>query len=870
MSERRTSGARRILVATAWLVPAHRRRVWLRQWQAEIEHRSRLLGASAGLGRFRREEMTMRGWWGEVRASARALLRAPGFTALTVVTLAIGIGAASGVFSLVETMVLRPVPLPGGDRLVAVFSSNPQRGFGRFSVSYPDFADFSERSDLFETTSFYTPRPRDLSGDLEPERVRTVEVHTDFFDVLQSGFRLGRPFDASDHATSASPTAVLSEALWVRRYGSDPAVLGSAVRIDGVPHTVVGVVASGQGWPREAQIWVPLRWGGVVPDFARPRSNHTWQVIGRLQPEVAVAEADAQIRALAATIYAGPDVDRQDEGIVAEVVSLQAAAAGDDTPAILTVMAVAVGLVLLIACLNASGLLLTRAWSRSHELALRTALGAARIRVAAILIGESLLLALAGGALGVGLALYALRRVVSGLPLGGPDLSGIELNLSVAAVALCVSVVASLVAGAVPAVRASRTQVAEALKDGSTGSGGGPGRSRFHRGLVVVELSLSLALLVSAGLTVQGLQRQVAVDPGFDHEDLLTFTVRLPAARYPEADLVDAYYREAVTALERLPFVRAATSTSRLPLGAGGFGLYRSFAFDGEPRPPEGAEYAASWIEVDPGYFSTLGIEPREGRAFTGEDESASEPVAIVSRSLARRMSPDASIVGRPITSIYDENVPRTVVGVFDDLQFGGLAREEPEATVFVPRSQAARTAMAFLIRTEGDPTPHVAEIRAVMASLDGDLAMDDLRTLREAHNDDLAGIRFLTILFGSFGVGALALALSGVYGLVAYTVSQRTREFGVRMALGASAAEVRWSVVRDGMTLALVGVGVGTVIAYALSRALTAALFGIAGLDPATFVWAAAALVLAVALASWGPARAATRVDPVEALRTE
>jgi predicted permease len=379
-----------------------------------------------------------------------------------------------------------------------------------------------------------------------------------------------------------------------------------------------------------------------------------------------------------------------------------------------------------------------------------------------------------------------------------------------------------------------------------------------------------LALLVSAGLTIRGFQRLIGADPGFDPSNILTFTVRLPTARYGEEALVEAYYRDALTALERHPGVVAATSTSRLPLGAGGFGLTRSFVLDGAPPPPEGDAYAAAWVEVDPEYFRTLAIQPVVGRGFRQDDRADAPLVAIVNQRLARQMSPDESIVGRRVRADFDEDLPRTVVGVVGDLQFRSMVRGSREALVLVPRSQAVRRSMAFMVRTQGEPTALIPEFRQVMAGVDADVALDAMRSLRDAHSADLAGVRFLTALFTTFGVLALLLAVSGVYGLVSYSVSQRTQEIGIRMAMGASSTSVRRQVLAEAATLAAIGLATGVAIAYGFSRLLTAAFFGLAEMEIATFAAVALLLGGSVVAASWVPAMRATRVDPVEALRSE
>jgi putative ABC transport system permease protein len=881
MSDRVPAAVRFILAIAARLVPAYRRPGWLRQWVAELEHRCTTARGRGDLVRFalgsithalyvRREEMRIGGLMADLRQSARALLRRPGFSALTVATLAIGIGAATAIFSLAEALLLRPLPLEYNDRLVRIFSTNPQRRFGRFSVSYPDYADFTGRADLFEAASFYIEQARDVSGAADPERIVSVAVHDGFFQTLGSPTHLGRVFTSQDYDPRNGPTAVLSESFWVGRFGTDSTVVGRQIRLDGVPHTVVGIVRDGLGWPARAQVWTPLQWGGVVPEYADARTNHTWQVIARLRPGVEVEDAHGQIREMARSIYTGPAVDARDEGTEAVIVPLHSSAGGEGAGALFATLGAAVFFVLLIACMNASGLLLTRAWARARELSLRSALGAGRIRLMLIVLGEGAVLALLGGVVGVVVGTSALERAFAMAPPDITSAGDVRLNASVLLGGVGISAIAALLASAVPALRASRTSVSEALKEGSGQMTRGRGGGRLRKGLVVAELALSLALLTGAALTVSGFQRQLATDPGFDAANLLSFTVRLPRARYGEPALVDAYYAQAVERLERYPGVLAASSTSRLPLGAGGYSLGRSFVFDGAAPPPDGTEFAASWVEVDPGYFETLGVESLEGRVFRADDTADSELVAIVNQRMARQMSPNESIVGRRIRSFYDENLPRMVVGVIPDLQLNGVSRAERSPLVLVPRAQSVRTSMAFLVRTAGDPVEMIPLVRRTMTELDADVALDQLQSLRDAHAADLAGIRFLTTLFGAFGLLALVLVVSGVYGLVSTSVSQRTREIGVRVALGATSGSVVRAVIRETGSLAAFGLTLGLVLAYVAGRVLAVGMNGIAVLDLGTYVGVAILLALSVLAASWFPATRATRVNPVEALRTE
>lgn len=869
-------GVRLLLDLTEPLVPRHRRDHWRRQWDAEIEHRMARdpgrtivpfsLGAVPHAVQLRLDDVPLRGMFAEGRHSARALLRRPGFALLAVGTLAMGIGSATAVFSLAEAMLLRPLPLPESDRLVRLFSTNPSRGLSAFSVSYPDYRDLAEESGLFTASTLYTEYDEDISGGAEPERIRTVAVHEDFFQTLGSDFVLGRAFVEDDHSEQSVATAILAEAFWLDRFGADSTILGETIRLDGDPHTVIGVVARGRSYPARGVVWTPLQWGGSPPEWADVRSNHSWQVVARLPDGASAGEVSQVVRERARAIYSVDGIDERDVGTEAIVLSLRAAEGGEDAAALFATLGTAVFLVLLIACLNASGMLLTRAWSKAGELSVRAALGAGRARLAAAVLGESLLLALVGGAVGLWLGHKLLVRGLAAVPpriLPDPD---VRLNGTVLVMALTVSILAALMAGLVPALHATRSSLAAAMKGGGRG-GVGRSSTRLRRGLIVAEIALSLALLVCAGNAVTGFQRQIESDPGFEVEGLVAFGVRLPATRYGSAESVDDYLTRSLEALERHPDVEMATVTSTPPLGAPGLSLYRSFIFDGEPEPPEGPEYGARWIEVDPDFFEDLGIPVTSGRAFTADDDTGSQPVAIVNQRMATLMSGGGEMLGRDIRSVYDENLNRTVVGIVPDIQINGVARPQRQRVVFVPRLQAVRHEMVFLVRTTREPREVLAPIRSTMAAIDEDVALSDLQSLRDAHAQDLAGIRFLTALFAAFGLLALGLAVSGVYGLISYSVALRRQEVGVRMAMGATTLGVRWAILRETVTLAALGLLLGLPLAYAGARVLAAGLSGVAIVRIDTFVAVCLVLAGAVVAASWGPAGRATRVDPVEAL---
>ena len=509
----------------------------------------------------------MRGFLGDVRQSIRALVRRPGFRILTVLTLAVGIGAATAVYSLSEAALFRALPIPGADRLVGVTSTHPVRGWAGMSVSYPDFVDFSSRSDLLSSASFYRDVERDLSGGGEPWRLLVTQVHKGFFETLGSNMVLGRALDDGDQAPDAEPTVVLSEDLWRSRFGADRDVLGATVRLDGVPHTVVGVVQREHQLPVMSQVWVPLQFGDTPPDWAAARSNHTWRVVARLADGVDVTYASDQIGAMARTFYADVE-DERDRGMAAEVAPLRAATVNSAEKNIFLMMGVAVFLVLAIACMNASGLMMTHLSGRGRELSLRTALGAGQGRIVGQLLVESLLLALLGGVLGTVLATFGLDQLIR---LGPPEMSeflDIQLNGMVLAGALGISILATLLAGLLPALRASRTSPAEAMKDGSVQSGEARSSHRLRRGLVVAEVAVSVMLLTGAGLTIRSFQAQITGDPGFDPEGVVSFAVRIPATRYEDGDQIRSFYADAVRRVAAVPGIQSVSAASVLPCAA--------------------------------------------------------------------------------------------------------------------------------------------------------------------------------------------------------------------------------------------------------------------------------------------------------------
>jgi predicted permease len=578
--------------------------------------------------------------------------------------------------------------------------------------------------------------------------------------------------------------------------------------------------------------------------------------------------AAGQLRTMARTWYTANETGRE-QGVEATVVRLRSLVSGDGALPGLIIMGTAVLLVLLIACINQANILLVNAWIRTRELSLRSALGAGRGRLVTLLMGESVILAVLGGALGLGLAWLGLRGLGTMVPQGGAGDIEPRLNGLVLSATLLLSLGASVIAGGVPALRASRTSVAQTLNEGGAATGAGRSAARLRRSLVVAEVTLSVVLLSGAALAIRTFQAQLDTETGLEPETLLVFDVRLPRARYPDRAAAGQFFDEAMLRLEAIPGVTTASAGSALPLGASRSNLHRVFLLEGAPEPPAGPDFGALWIEVDPDYLQALGIEPLRGRGFSSDDTRESTPVIMVNEAMARRMSPEEEVLGRRIRSWRDEDRLREIVAVVPDIQLRGMAGGDQPA-VYVPRAQGEFTNLSLLVRTEGDPMASLPAVRAAMAEVDGDLALQGLRTLHEAHREDLAGVRTITVLFGVFGGLALTLALSGVYGVVALSVAQRNREIGIRMALGGTSRGILSGILWEGARLALVGAVLGFALSAVLSRVLSSRIVGLPGMDPGTVVGLAGLLGGAVLLASSVPALRATRVDPVRALKAD
>jgi putative ABC transport system permease protein len=805
--------------------------------------------------------------WQDLRFGVRMLLRSPLTAGLALLTLALGIGANTAIFSVVDGVLRQPLPLPHPERLIRVIDSNPTHGLPRFGSSALNFRDWREQSHSFESLAAFRSDTYNLSAAGTPETLVGGDVTWDFFRVLGVRPALGRFFRPEEDRPGAARVAVLSQALWRSRFGGERGVLGRRVLLDGLAHTVIGVAppAAAAVFPQVA-VWVPQ-----AADYQQWRSSRHLQVVGRLRAGTSLARAQAEMSAIAARLERQYPADNLGWGVLLQ--PLHEVMVERIRPA-LALLRLAVWAVLLIACANVASLLLARLASREREIAMRSALGAGRGRLARQIVVESVVLFAAGGALGLVLAAWATPALVALYAGAIPRAEAIGVDGRVLAFSLIVTLAAGLLVGQVPAfgllLGSDRHR---ALKEGGLAMAGSRRGRRLRSVLVLAEVALALTLLVGAGLLLRSFARLQAVDPGFAPRGLLGVALSLPEATYGGNALPRrvAFQRQALARVRSLPGVTAAATVYPLPFS--GRDYLDSFLVEGRPRPSPADLPAVAVSAVSPGYFQALRIPLLRGREFGEQDDAAGPPAAVVSRAIAGRFWPGEDPVGRRIS--FDLKAPAggvrwwTVVGVVGDVRSQSLGLE-PEANIYRCQLQWPRWDLWLVARTAGDPGSLAAPVRRALQAVDPDLPLDRIHTLPELVDRSLAERRVRTLLLSLFGGLALILAAVGIYGLISDSVTQRTHEIGIRVALGAGRAQVLGLVLRQGMGLVGAGLAAGLAGSWLAARLLADQLFEVSAGDPLTF--AAMVLVLAaVALAAhWVPAQRATEVAPLEALRTE
>jgi len=792
----------------------------------------------------------------DARYAIRELAKNPGFALVATLTLALGIGATSAIFSVIDGVLLRPLPYLAPDLLVRVHETVPQ--YGRFSVAPGNFLDWRRENQVFERIAAFSPGSGTLTDGDTVERVSNAEVSFDLFEVLGVPPMLGRGFSPEEDAPGRNGVIVLSHGAWQRRFGSDPGVLGRTVTLDGASMTVVGVMPPDFYFPsRQTELWSPL----ALDPADAPRGAHYLGVVARRKPEVSLASARAEMETIAKRLA---ERFPANAGESAEVIPLHEYIVGDSRASLLTLLA-AVGLVTLISSCNVASLLLGRANVRGKEIALRAALGAGRGRLARQMLAEGAILALVGGALGLLLAYAALgplRRLSAGTI---PRVDEIAIDGGVFAFTLGLSLLTGLGFALAPAWQSSRLRPSEALRDGSRSSTSSSSR-RARSALVAGEVALSLVLLVGASLLLRSFRSLSSVNPGFRPENVLTFSTSLPDGDYPEDHDLIQFYDALLERLRSLPRVRSAGMVQSLPIQDD---YFLSFAIEGRPAPPPGEEPSANYRVVSHGYFETLGIPIVRGRSFGARDGVRPPLVAVVDEAFVRRHFPEGDPLGRGIDVDNGRDGSYEIVGVAGDVHHDGLDRT-PHPTIYVPYPQDAFGTMSIVLRADSDPLPLSASVRDVVRELDGSLPAYSVRGLEGVVSESLGERRFSMLLLALFAGTASFLAAVGLYGVVSYTVSQRTREMGLRLAIGASKSSLVRTMMAQGMKPALAGMGIGLAAALALARLLETLLFGVTPFDPASYAATALLLLLVATVACFVPARRASALDPLVALRHE
>jgi putative ABC transport system permease protein len=792
----------------------------------------------------------------DTRYALRQMRKTPGFTLVAVLTLAFGIGATSAIFSVVNAVMLKPLPYPDQDRLVMVYEVLPQ--YGRFAVAPENFQDWRARNQVFERIATFGTGFETLVGSERPERINRAAVSWDIFELLGAPPMLGRGFRAEEDAPEHNNVVVLSYGLWHRRFGGDPSIIGQSLTLSGTPSTVVGVMREDFYFPnRSTEFWRPI----ALPATGAGRGRHYLGTIARLKPGVSLEQASAEMRTIATQLAQEYPNTNRDES--AEVIRMHELIAGPVRPMLLTLLA-AVGVVVLIACANVANLLLVRASVREREMAIRAALGAGGRRLVGQMLSEGIVLAGAGGLLGVLLAYVAITPIRTLGRTSIPRVADVALDGNVVAFVLLVTVLTGLLFSVAPAWHAARVAFGGLLKEGARGSS-----ARGHRVrsvLLVGEVALSIVLLVGAALLLRSFARLSDVDPGFRPEHVLAFSVGLPQSSYPEAHQRAALFDRLLERLRALPGVQHAGMVQTIPIRSDHM---HSFTIQGRPPNPPGADPSANYRVASPDYFAALSIPVRRGRTFTPADTEMSPRVAVIDEAFARQHFANEDPVGRGIDIGDGTDGFYEIVGIVGSVHHEGL-HVPPRPTMYIPFRQNVFSTMWIMMRTPGDPMALANDARHALREIDPTLPAAAMAPLANVIDESIAQRRFSMLLLAVFAAVALFLAAVGLYGVIAYAVSQRTQEIGLRMAIGAQRSDVLRMVLGDGMKLAAVGVVFGLGAAMALARYTGSMLFGVTPLDAVSYAATAAVMLGVSALACYVPARRASAVDPLQALRTQ
>ena len=800
----------------------------------------------------------------DVQYALRSLTKRPGFTLIAVITLALGIGANTAIFSAINALLLKPLPFPELDRVVAVWDKMPSRGVTRNEVSVANYLDWQSQSQSFDQFALHRWWSANLTGIDPPERIQGFLVTANFFDALGMNPIMGRNFSAEENQPGKDAVAIITHSLWQRRFGGDPNIIGKTITVNSIVRTVIGVMPERFNYPKGSEVYAPL---AMTPELMRSRDSHSYYIVGRLKQGVSIESAQAELDGISARLEQQyPDTNKGWSAAVYPIVA--DTVRGYDTA--LWVMMGAVGFVLLIACANVANLMLARASGRQKEIALRAALGASRWRIVRQLLTESVIVALAGGVIGILVGFWGIDALRVSNPGDAarfaPGWYQLGINFPVLIFTFALAIFSGIVFGLFPALQISKPNLNDSLKEGARQSSGSSHRMRSS--LVVFEVALSLVLLVGAGLLARSFLSLLRTDPGFDPENVLTMNLVLPAAKYRDRPSRAAFYQDLVQRVKATPGVQSAAVVNYIPLG--GANSSDSYLVEGEPEPAPGDEYLGRYRVSTPDYFQTMGISILRGRGFTEQDKVDGPPVVVVNETLARKHWPDQEAIGKRIR-LYGpvaENPWMQIVGVVKDVKHELTLTVTPE--YYLPHAQDPWNAMVLVARTTVDPASLASSLRQQVWAIDKDQPVFNVKTMHEVRWVSVAMYSFSSVMLAIFAGVALLLATIGIYGVMAFAVTQRTQEIGIRMALGARAVDVLKLVVRHGMKLALLGIVIGLAGSWALTRFMKGLLVGAEATDLLTFSVVPLCLLVAAFIACYLPARRATKVDPLVALRYE
>jgi len=803
--------------------------------------------------------------WQDLRYALRSLLRNPGFCAVAILALALGIGPNTAIFAMVNAVLLRPLPVPEPDRVVMIWGTMLKSGFDQLTVSAADYLDWKAQASSFDQMAAAFAIPEyglNVSGTGEPERVSAALASREFLPALGIRPIAGRNFLADEDRPGGAPAVLISNAYWQRRFRSDPAAVGRTLTVDGVPRTVVGIVPHELGEMIAADLWLPT---AIDPKNPERRNRNFW-IVAHLKPGVTAAQARAEMTVIARRLEEAYPATNTGAGIT--LFPMAEMFTGRIRPVLLILLG-AVGLLLLIACANLANLLLARAASREKEIAIRGALGAGRVRLIRQLLTESLVLEMAGGVAGVLLAMWSVGALRGLMPDMVPMLQHMSVDLPVLGFALSISIVTGLLFGLAPAWRSSRTDLNTTLKEAAGRSEGASGSHRTRGFLLAFEVALAVLLSVSAGLLLRSFMRVAAVEPGVRVSNILTMSLSLPDVKYDTPVKRANFYKTLTERLEQVPGVRSSGAALFLPLRVSLLSFrvgVNGFRIEGRPPVPQGQEPTADYSMATPGYFDTMGIALKKGRLFDGHDDLNAKPVAVINEAMVRKHFASEDPIGRRLLM---GNSPTEIVGVVADAKLYGL--DAPiEPAIYTPHMQRPGPSMGLVVRTVGDPGAMAAAVRREILKLDAEQPISNVRTMDQVLADSLMLRRVAMLMLAVFAALALTLATVGIYGLTAYSASRRTHEIGLRMALGASRGQILRLVVARGLLTSLIGAAIGLAAAFQLTRMLSGMLYGVTATDPVVFVGVPLILVAVSAAASYLPARRAMRIDPLIALRYE